>query len=141
LIRNLLPNTTNPGHAFTIDRFVGEAEFLQALERAPERVRTAYQAMARPPEYELYDLAADPYEFSNIASDPAHQDAFERLKARLQQWREQTNDPFLDPANTARLKGEIESTFKDGKYERPEGWNYNAYLAPDQPASSATFEN
>ena len=141
LIRNLMPNTVNPGHAFTIDKFVGDAELLQALERAPERVRTAYQAMARPPEYELYDLAADPYEFSNIASDPAHQDAFERLKARLQQWRVQTNDPFLDPANTARLKAEIESTLKNGQYERPEGWNYNAYLAPSKPASSASIEN
>lgn len=141
LIRNLMPNTVNPGHAFTIGRFVGDDELLQALEGAPERVRTAYQAMASPPEYELYDLAADPYEFSNIASDPAHQDAFERLKARLQQWRVQTNDPFLDPANTARLKAEIESTLKNGKYERPEGWNYNAYLAPSKPASSASIEN
>ena len=141
LIRNLMPNTVNPGHAFTIGRFVGDDELLQALEGAPERVRTAYQAMASPPEYELYDLAADPYEFSNIASDPAHQDAFERLKARLQQWRVQTNDPFLDPANTARLKAEIESTLKNGKYERPEGWNYNAYLAPTKPASSASIEN
>ena len=141
LIRNLMPNAVNPGHAFTIDRFVGEAEFLQALEQAPEQVRTAYQAMARPPEYELYDLAADPHEFSNIASDPAHQGAFERLQAALQQWREQTNDPFLDPDNTARLKAEIETTFKSGKYERPEGWNYNAYLAPSEPASSATVEN
>ena len=141
LIRNLMPNTVNPGHAFTIDKFVGDAELLQALEQAPERVRTAYQAMASPPEYELYDLAADPYEFSNIASDPAHQDAFERLQARLQQWRVQTNDPFLDPANTARLKAEIESTLKNGTYERPEGWNYNAYLAPSKPASSASIEN
>ena len=141
LIRNLMPNTVNPGHAFTIGRFVGDDELLQALEGAPELVRTAYQAMASPPEYELYDLAADPYEFSNIASDPAHQDAFERLKARLQQWRVQTNDPFLDPANTARLKAEIESTLKNGKYERPEGWNYNAYLAPSKPASSASIEN
>ena len=141
LIRNLMPNTVNPGHAFTIGRFVGDDELLQALEGAPERVRTAYQAMASPPEYELYDLAADPYEFSNIASDPAHQDAFERLKARLQQWRVQTNDPFLDPANTARLKAEIESTLKNGKYERPEGWNYNASLAPSKPASSASIEN
>ena len=53
----------------------------------------------------------------------------------------QTNDPFLDPANTARLKVEIESTLKNGEYERPEGWNYNAYLAPSKPESSASIEN
>ncbi len=140
LIRNLMPNTVNPGHAFTIERFVGKSELLQAVNRAPERVRMAYQTMAKPPEYELYDLSADPHEFDNLASDPAHEDAFERLKARLQQWREQTEDPFLDPANTTRLQAEIASTLKNGKYERPESWNYPAYLAPDKPASAASIE-
>ncbi len=140
LIRNLMPNTVNPGHAFTIDKFVGEAELLQALGRAPERVRMAYEAMASPPEYELYDLAVDPYEFTNIATGPAYEGTFRRLKAKLQQWRVRTEDPFLDPTNTARLKAEIESTLKNGKYERPEGWNYTAYLAPDQPASAMSVE-
>lgn len=140
LICNLMPNTVNPGHAFTVGRFVGESEMLDAMNRAPEQVRSAYQAMANPPEYELYDLAADPYEFTNIASDPAHKHTFERLKSKLQQWREQTTDPFLDPANTARLKAEIEATRKNGEYERPEGWNYVAYLAPSKPASTVSVE-
>ena len=140
LIRNLMPNTVNPGHAFTVGRFVGEAEMLDAMNRASEQVRTAYQAMANPPEYELYDLDADPYEFTNIASDPAHKHAFERLKSKLQQWREETADPFLDPANTARLKTEIEATRRNGEYERPEGWNYSSYLAPSEPASAAGVE-
>ena len=140
LIRNLMPNTVNPGHAFTVGRFVGESEMLDAVNRAPEQVRSAYQAMANPPEYELYDLAADPYEFTNLASDPAHKQTLERLKSKLQQWREETEDPFLDPANTARLKAEIEATRKNGEYERPEGWNYAAYLAPSEPASAAGVE-
>lgn len=130
LIRNLMPNTVNPGHAFTLGRFFSEGELKEAASRAPQRVRTAYQAMGRPPEYELYDLTVDPYEFSNLASDPSHEDAFERLKARLQQWRVETKDPFLDPANTARLKADIEATRENGEYVRPAGWNYNAYLAP-----------
>lgn len=138
LIRNLMPNTVNPGHTFTLGRFFGEAELRQVASGAPQRVRTAYQTMAKPPEYELYDLTADPYEFENLASDPAHDDTFERLKARLQQWRVETEDPFLDPANTARLKADIESTREDGEYVRPEGWNYTAYLAPSKPASAAS---
>ena len=137
LIRNLMPNTVNPGHAFTLGRFFGEAELRQVASGAPQRVRTAYQTMARPPEYELYDLIDDPHEFNNLASDPAHGDTFDRLKTRLQQWRIETEDPFLDPANTARLKADIESTRKDGEYVRPEGWNYSAYLAPSKPASEA----
>ena len=130
LIRNLMPNAVNPGHAFTLGRFFSEAELHEAIGRAPRRVRMAYHAMGRPPEYELYDLTVDPHEFSNLASDPSHYDAFERLKARLQQWRVETEDPFLDPANTARLKTDIEATRENGEYVRPTGWNYNAYLAP-----------
>lgn len=136
LIHNLMPNTVNPGHAFTLGRFFSEGELQEAVSRAPQRVRTAYLAMGRPAEYELYDLTVDPHEFNNLASDPAYDDTFERLKARLHQWREETEDPFLDPANTARLKAEIESTRENGEYVRPEGWSYTAYLAPSKPASA-----
>ena len=45
---------------------------------------------------------------------------------------------FPDPANTARLKAEIESTLQDGQYVRPEGWYYTAYLAPSKPAWTAS---
>lgn len=137
LIRNLMPNTVNPGHAFTLGRFFGEAELHQVASGAPQRVRMAYQTMGRPPEYELYDLTVDPHEFDNLASDPAHRGTLERLKARLQRWRVETEDPFLDPANTVRLKADIESTREDGGYVRPEGWNYAAYLAPSKPASAS----
>ena len=94
--------------------------------------------MGGPPEYELYDLTVDPHEFNNLASDPAHDNAFERLKARLQQWRLETEDPFLDPANTARLKADIEATRENGEYVRPAGWSYTAYLAPTKPDSAAS---
>ena len=130
LICNLMPNTVNPGHAFTLGRFFSDEDLNQAVSNAPQPVRMAYQAMGRPPEYELYDLTVDPHEFNNLASNPAHDDAFERLKTRLQQWRLETEDPFLDPANTARLKADIEATRENGEYVRPAGWNYNAYLAP-----------
>lgn len=69
-------------------------------------------------------------------SDPAHDDTFERLKARPHQWPPETENPFLDPANAARLKTEIEATRQNGEYVRPAGWNYTAYLGPGQPASS-----
>ena len=58
---------------------------------------------------------------------------FEDLKDRLVRWRERTDDAFLDPANVARLKAEIESTFQDGQYRRPNGWAYSGYLAPAVP--------
>lgn len=133
LIWNLMPGEENPGHAFTVNRFMGADEMQQALERTSPAVRGAYARMAEPPEFELYDLDEDPYEFSNLASDPSHQEVLHDLQSRLLAWRERTDDAFLEPLNVRRLKAEVESTFKDGSYERPDGWQYNAYLAPAVP--------
>ena len=55
------------------------------------------------------------------------------LKDRLLRWRQETDDAFLEPASVERLKAEIESTFADGQYRRPDGWSYNDYLAPAVP--------
>ncbi|OYR78567.1 hypothetical protein DJ84_20945, partial [Halorubrum ezzemoulense] len=59
---------------------------------------------------ELYDLAADPDESENLASDkkpfepaaeasdpdPAHVDALDRLRDELESWMASTDDPLLD---------------------------------------------
>lgn len=133
LIHNLMPNAENPGHAFTVSRFLGEQEMAQALSEAGEHIRSAYESMGRPPEYELYDLATDPFEFRNLAGLAEYGDVLAELQAVLAEWRKESSDPFLEPLNVARLKAEIESTLKDGKYERPAGWTYRDYLAPDDP--------
>ena len=133
LIHNLMPNAENPGHAFTVSRFVGEEEMAKALSEAEDHIRSAYKSMDRPPEYELYDLVTDPFEFRNLAPFAEHGEVLAELQAVLAEWRKESSDPFLDPSNVARLKAEIESTLKDGKYERPAGWTYRDYLAPDVP--------
>ena len=129
-----MPGEENPGHRFTVDRFVGQEEMREALERSSPRVREAYGLMESPPEFELYDLDADPYEFENLADKPQHQAELEELKGRLLEWRRQTDDAFLDAANVMRLREEIESTFIEGQYRRPQGWQYSRYLAPSVPA-------
>jgi choline-sulfatase len=53
-----------------------------------------------PPEFELYDLNADPGEFTNLAYGPDHRDVRERLLARVL-------DVWGDPD---RLTGEIVSS-------------------------------
>lgn len=133
LIWNLMPGEENPGHAFTVNRFIGAEEMQQALDRADDQVSSAYALMASPPEFELYDLELDPYEFRNLAEIPEHESVLQDLRNRLLEWRQETDDAFLEPAYVRRLKAEVESTFKDGQYRRPDGWSYNDYLSPDVP--------
>ena len=44
------------------------------------------------PAFELYDLAADPQELSNVAGDPAYASVLTDLQTRLQAWRDETGD-------------------------------------------------
>ncbi len=47
------------------------------------------------PAEQLYDLSADPTERTNLVDDPASQPALADLRAHVQAWMEQTNDPLL----------------------------------------------
>ncbi|MBN2309271.1 MAG: sulfatase [Candidatus Hydrogenedentes bacterium] len=131
LICNLLPDQVNPGYDYTIGKHYSKEQIEAALAEAPGEVRAAYALMRRPPEFELYDLQSDPYEFCNLSTDPGHEGKLESLKQRLLAWRRETNDPFLDPANVLRLQREIEATKKGGKYVKRDGpWEYLDYMSP-----------
>ena len=45
------------------------------------------------PKEELYDLAKDPNELKNVASDPAYADVLKDLRTRLLNWQKATKDP------------------------------------------------
>lgn len=60
----------------------------------------------KPPAEELYDLAADPIEFNNLAGSTQHQNARNFLRGELLKWRQRTADPLLDPAVLARMTQE-----------------------------------
>ncbi|MBN1909241.1 MAG: sulfatase [Pirellulales bacterium] len=116
LIHSLLPGQENPDYRFTLDsRYPGDDK---VIANAPERIRNAYALMQRPPEYQLYDLANDPYEFRDLSADPERATVLGELKQALADWRRQTGDPLLVPENVARLKAEIDASFKDGKPDR-----------------------
>lgn len=66
-----------------------------------------YRAYAQRPTYELYDLEADPYEFHNLADDPAPAEPQARLLRQLQRWQRETGDLFVvgDDSDALRARG------------------------------------
>jgi arylsulfatase A-like enzyme len=52
----------------------------------------------------LFDLAADPYELTNVADDPAHGDALRRMREAAARWAlyDATPPTYLDPAAPQR---------------------------------------
>jgi N-sulfoglucosamine sulfohydrolase len=100
LIKNLLPDRPNP-----IKNVDGSAAWAESRDPTFEGTpaREAIDRHVAPPAEELYDLQQDPVEFVNLADDPAQADVLDRLRAQLQAWREETNDPLLDPQELTRL--------------------------------------
>jgi N-sulfoglucosamine sulfohydrolase len=47
------------------------------------------------PRYELYDLAADPDEVTNLADDPKHAAILKQLQEKLKAFQERTGDPWV----------------------------------------------
>jgi N-sulfoglucosamine sulfohydrolase len=57
----------------------------------------------RKPEYELYDVMADPHEVRNLADAPRHKKTFQELSTKLERWIEESNDQDRMPeADSAR---------------------------------------
>ena len=48
------------------------------------------------PEYELFDLEKDPYDWHNVADDPALAEVKAGLAEALEKWRVETGDPLLE---------------------------------------------
>ena len=53
------------------------------------------RAFLHRPEWELYDVAADPYEARNLAADPRHAAILAEYKAKLRDFQRRTSDPWL----------------------------------------------
>ena len=89
-----------------------EMNFHQANQFSPQRtvrddrhkllLNLSPQADQAP--IELFDLQADPDETGNLADDPGLASTRRRLEKALQQWRQQTDDPLLDPQRLERWK-------------------------------------
>ena len=67
----------------------------EATAEAPPQAVPADPAIAYHPPVELYDLATDPNEWTNLADDPAQATIRADLLARLHAWMRDTDDPLL----------------------------------------------
>ncbi|UYZ63511.1 sulfatase-like hydrolase/transferase [Hymenobacter weizhouensis] len=102
LIVNLLPGRVFGGAASDNDNaptFAAEPRYNNTL------VRTVFNTLKTPPAEELYDLNVDPFEFTNLAGQTSgvNKEKQDELRAKLLKWRQDTQDPLLDPAQLKAL--------------------------------------
>jgi len=131
LIYNPVAGHRNPGYDYTIGKKIEPVDFNQALKKAPEEVQSAYQLMQNPPEYELYDLRNDPFEWKNLALLPEYASTVKKYSKILTQWQKCTQDPFIDKKIAERLFLEILNT--KGKHV---DINYHEYMKPSIKAKN-----
>lgn len=136
LIETLLPDEVHPDYDLTLSKLEKEAQrreitggldLHRAIAQASPEARSAYTRMRQPPRYELYDLQVDPYEFTDLADSKEHANVLQELQTALQQWRVETHDPLLEPANLKRLTNEVRSINKKDS-GRAHHWGYPDYF-------------
>ena len=64
------------------------------------------EGFLHPPEYELFDLQEDPYEWKNLADNPEHSTIRRRLFKAMQDFQREIKDPFASRENIATFIAE-----------------------------------
>lgn len=130
LVHNLLPDRKNPVYDIYLIKQRPETFTPEELKNKPKQVQEAYNIFRQPPEFELYDLRNDPWEFYNLAEDPRYAEQLIRLKKRLAQWQEETNDPFRHRYILEKFTVENDATMVGGKYKKKKlgQWKYPQYF-------------
>jgi N-sulfoglucosamine sulfohydrolase len=77
-----------------------------------------------PPEFEVYDLRTDPYEFDNLANDPEHRATRERLFKDMRKFQKEIDDPFLDPVNVDYFLKEMKDPSRQPEKKTEETWSH-----------------
>jgi N-sulfoglucosamine sulfohydrolase len=144
LIENLLPGEVHPDYELTLSKLEKEAakrkvsgglDLTRVIAQADSTVKQSYERMRQPPRYELYDLVDDPHEFRDLSGSADHAAVLRELQTSLRTWREQTNDPLIDPANLERFSAEVRSiTSKDVSKDHP--WRYLDYFFGREPVAT-----
>ena len=112
-IRNYLPHLPYFHHQFI--SYMYEMPTMRDWQRLAdlgmlEGPAAAFMALEKPVE-ELYDTRADPDQVANLAHDPEHRDALERLRAEHRRWQLDVKDLGLLPESDLRTRFGAESPF------------------------------
>jgi arylsulfatase A-like enzyme len=112
-IRNGFPNRPY----LQPNRYKDNKPIVQAMRRlhaagqlSPEQ--SLIMAETRPLE-ELYDTEADPFEFRNLASDPAHAERLAAMRSALLHWQSETGD-VAQPESEDIYRLEVGATHAEG---------------------------
>jgi len=75
----------------------GSATWQDCLTRGEDFVygKRTIKTLLHRPQFELYDLEADPNEIHNLAGDDAHRDQLVALKTKLRDFQKRTGDPWI----------------------------------------------
>ncbi|MFC4991606.1 sulfatase [Rubritalea tangerina] len=105
----------------------------EEMKALPDNLKKVYQTWLTPPEYQIYDLKNDEWEFHNLAGKPEVKDVEVRLKKALQAWMKETDDWAATPAKLKQLTDEHQSVRDATKGKFPkDGWKYLEYLHPEK---------
>lgn len=81
------------------------------------------QSFLNPPEYELFDLQSDPYEWKNLAASVEHQDIRQELLMAMQNFQRGIKDPFASKKNVdtfiAEQKEYVHKPYKKAGFRWP----------------------
>ena len=139
LIRTLMPGSQDPGADKCLrngaSNFRGSPTYGE-LESASRQTRTAYETWLRPPEYQLYDLKADPDEWANLADDPNYTGIKQRLLNALTIWQVESDDKLRSPNLLEKLNQEMAACRTANVRSPKGGWRYVDYLAPESTKKS-----
>ena len=92
---------------------------LHAAKKLDDVTEKLLFAETRPAE-ELYDLAADPHEVTNLAADPKHKATLEALRTQLAGWEEKTGDRGRKPEPVAMYDSDMKVYLGGGKKDNAE---------------------
>lgn len=137
LINNLLRDRENPKVDFYATHlnghFDGGTEY-EEINNSNDIVKRAYKTWLNPPEFELYDLRNDPWEFNDLSDKIEYSGILNKLKHQLKNWQIETKDPLADSIQFTKLTEEIETIKKksgvNGYAKNKDfSWQYPEYFS------------